>query len=132
MAIPRCAWTAHNIALSIWRKSGFAHGQAFCIRVLGRASECPGRSGLLRSGKDVQKSRDHGLEPANLDLIVREWAPRLALSEASIRSYLTENIYYYLDAACLEGLQPVLRYAAETGALPTAPDLRFVDLQKPV
>lgn len=77
-----------------------------------------------------QKSRDHGLEPANLDLIVREWAPRLALSEASVRSYLTENIYYYLDAACLEGLRLFYRYAAETGALPTAPDLRFVDAAK--
>src|SRR5271155_49922 len=51
-----------------------------------------------------QQSRDHGLEPASLDLIAREWAPRLGLKESAIRSYLTDNIYYHLDTACLEGL----------------------------
>jgi chorismate dehydratase len=71
-------------------------------------------------------SRDHGLEPASLDRIAREWAPRLALSEADVRSYLTENIHYHLDAGCLEGLQLFYRYAAEIGALPAAPELRFV------
>ena len=44
-----------------------------------------------------QQSRDHGLEPASLDHIAREWAPRLGIGEADVRSYLTENIYYYLD-----------------------------------
>jgi chorismate dehydratase len=77
-----------------------------------------------------QKSRDRGLEPASLDVIAREWAPRLALSEASVRSYLTENIYYHLDAACLEGLRLFYRYAAEAGALPAAPELRFLDAAK--
>jgi chorismate dehydratase len=73
-----------------------------------------------------QQSRDHGLEPASLDHIVREWAPRLGLEESAVRSYLTENIYYHLDAPCLEGLQLFYRYAAEIGALPTAPDLCFL------
>jgi chorismate dehydratase len=73
-----------------------------------------------------QQSRDHGLEPANLDQIAREWAPRLALKESAVRAYLTENIYYYLDAACLEGLQLFYRYAAEIGALPAAPEMRFL------
>ena len=44
--------------------------------------------------------------------------PRLGISEADVRSYLTENIYYNLDAPCLEGLQLFYRYAAEIGALP--------------
>ena len=73
-----------------------------------------------------QQSRDHGLEPASLDQIAREWAPRLGLSQADVRSYLTENIYYHLDAACLEGLQLFYRYAAEIGALPAAPEMRFL------
>jgi chorismate dehydratase len=73
-----------------------------------------------------QQSRDHGLEPANLDHIAREWAPRLSISEFAVRSYLTENIYYHLDAACLEGLQLFYRYAAEIGALHTAPEMRFL------
>jgi len=73
-----------------------------------------------------QQSRDHGLEPANLDQMAREWAPRLGLKESDVRTYLTENIYYHLDAACLEGLQLFYRYAAEIGALPAAPEMRFL------
>jgi chorismate dehydratase len=73
-----------------------------------------------------QQSRHHGLEPANLDQIAREWAPRLGLEESAVRAYLTENIYYHLDAACLEGLQLFYRYASEIGALPAAPEMRFL------
>jgi chorismate dehydratase len=73
-----------------------------------------------------QQSRDHGLEPASLDYIAREWAPRLGLSETAIRSYITENIYYHLDPACLEGLQLFYRYAAEIGALPAAPEMHYL------
>jgi chorismate dehydratase len=77
-----------------------------------------------------QQSRDHGLEPASLDQITREWAPRLSLKGSDIRSYLTDNIYYHLDAACLEGLQLFYRYAAEIGALPPAPDISFLNAEK--
>jgi chorismate dehydratase len=73
-----------------------------------------------------QQSRDHGLEPANLDQMARQWAPRLGLKESDVRTYLTENIYYHLDAACLEGLELFYRYAAEIGALPAAPEMRFL------
>jgi chorismate dehydratase len=85
------------------------------------------------SSKDLaavfQQSRDHGLEAASLDQITREWGPRLGLKEADVRSYLTESIYYYLDAACLEGLQLFYRYAAEIGALPEAPRVIFLDVK---
>ncbi|HEX4783274.1 MAG TPA: menaquinone biosynthesis protein [Candidatus Sulfotelmatobacter sp.] len=74
-----------------------------------------------------QNSRDHGLEPANLNATAREWAPRLGISEAAVRAYLTENIHYQLDAGCLEGLRLFYRYAAEIGVLPSAPELQFVD-----
>jgi chorismate dehydratase len=73
-----------------------------------------------------QQSRDHGLEPRSLDHITREWAPRLGLAESDVRCYLTENIYYQLDAPCLEGLQLFYRYAAEIGALPAAPEMHFL------
>jgi chorismate dehydratase len=74
-----------------------------------------------------RNSRDHGLEPANLDQIACEWAPRLGISEKDILTYLTENIHFKLDAGCLEGMQLFYRYAAEIGALPQAPELRFVE-----
>jgi chorismate dehydratase len=79
-----------------------------------------------------QNSRDHGLEALSLDQIVREWTPRLDMSETEVRSYLTNNIHYHLDAACLEGLQLFYQYAAEIGALPAAPELQFVDATKEV
>jgi chorismate dehydratase len=77
-----------------------------------------------------QQSRDHGLEPASLNQITSEWAPRLALKESDVRSYLTESIYYHLDAPCLEGLQLFYRYAAEIGALPPAPEMDFLSAVK--
>ena len=79
-----------------------------------------------------QNSRDHGLEPSSINEIAREWAPRLDIGEADVRSYLTQNIHYRLDAGCLEGLRLFYRYAAEIGALPAAPELQFVDATKAV
>jgi chorismate dehydratase len=73
-----------------------------------------------------RRSRDHGLEPASLDRIARDWSPRVGITENEVRSYLTENIYYHLDADCLEGLQLFYRYAAEIGALPVAPRVNFL------
>jgi chorismate dehydratase len=75
-------------------------------------------------------SRDHGLESGSLNEIARDWAPRLGLSETDVRGYLTENIHYQLDAACLEGLKLFYRYAADIGALTVAPQLRFLEAAK--
>ena len=75
-----------------------------------------------------QNSRDHGLEPSSLTQIARDWAPRLDVSETEVRTYLTQNIHYQLDAGCLEGLQLFYRHAAEIGVLPAAPELRFVEM----
>jgi chorismate dehydratase len=80
----------------------------------------------------VRESRDHGLQPTNLNQIACEWAPRLNISEDDIRAYLTESIHYRLDAGCLEGLQLFYRYAAEIGALPPAPRLSFFEAAKAI
>jgi chorismate dehydratase len=77
-------------------------------------------------------SRDHGLMPQNLEAISREWAPRVGLTEDDVRSYLTENIHYHLDAGCVEGLQLFFRYAAELGLLPASPELQFATSVVPV
>jgi chorismate dehydratase len=83
------------------------------------------------TGQDLtaifQHSRDHGLKPSSLDYISRHWCPKLGLTERDIRSYLTENIHYRLDESCLEGLRLFYRYAAEVGALPTEPELAFLN-----
>jgi chorismate dehydratase len=79
-----------------------------------------------------QNSRDHGLRASSLQLIAREWAPRLDIGEADVRSYLTQNIHYQFDAGCREGLQLFYRYAAEIGALPATPEPLFLDTPKAV
>jgi len=74
-----------------------------------------------------QQSRDNGLAPQNLQQIAREWAPRLGLTPDEIKCYLTENIHYYLDPYCIEGMNLFFRYASECGALPQAPGLCFLE-----
>jgi chorismate dehydratase len=76
--------------------------------------------------KIFQQSRDRGLEPQNLDVIAREWSPKLQLSEDDIRSYLTGNIHYYLDRENHAGLKLFLQYSQEIGLIPAVPDLRFL------
>lgn len=73
-----------------------------------------------------QQSRDHGLEPQNLEVISKEWAPRVNLSKKDVRDYLTQNIHYSLDEACIRGMQLFFQYAAECVALPAAPELDFL------
>ena len=73
---------------------------------------------------DFQSSRDHGL--AHVGDLVSEWADRIAVPAATIRTYLTENIHYFLDDASLEGLRVFYRYAAEFSVLPAAPELRLL------
>jgi chorismate dehydratase len=77
-----------------------------------------------------QESRNHGLLPNSLDVIAREWVPRLALSEDDVKNYLTENIYYSLDPDCLNGMRLFYQLARECGALPAAPPLSFLDAAK--
>lgn len=73
-----------------------------------------------------QESRNHGLLPHNLEKIVDGWTRRLPLSKADIRTYLTQNIHYYLDSECIAGLRLFYEYAAECGVLPRVASLHFL------
>jgi len=94
------------------------------------------REALREAARDLdlatifRQSRDHGLQPGSLERIAREWSPRVALSEAEIKSYLTENIYYNLDNGCVQGMQLFWRYAEEYAVLPPAPKLSFLDTSR--
>jgi len=79
-----------------------------------------------RIAETFKKSRDHGLEPENLETIAQKWAPQLGLTIEEVRTYLVRNIHYYLDPPSLEGLRLFYRYGSEIGALPTASQLRFL------
>ena len=53
--------------------------------------------------EDLQASRDHGL--AHIDELVAEWSERIPVPRETIRFYLTNNIHYVLDEACLRGME---------------------------
>lgn len=73
---------------------------------------------------DFVTSRDHGF--AHIEDLVEEWSRRIAVPKSTIRTYLTENIHYTLDEACIDGLHTFYRYAEECGVLPAAPSLRLL------
>jgi chorismate dehydratase len=73
---------------------------------------------------DLNQSRENGM--ANLDSLVREWTPRIALPAATIHDYLTNNIHYALDEDCIRAIGVFRQYAAEIGILPPLPGLRFL------
>jgi chorismate dehydratase len=76
------------------------------------------RCGITRDQliADLTASRDHGL--AHTEELVHEWAPRLPLPAETIRTYLTKNIHYTLDADCLQAIHRFHTLAAATGVLP--------------
>lgn len=73
---------------------------------------------------DFERSRDSGLD--HLDEIVREWSTRIAVPGTTVKRYLFDNIHYFLDDVCLDGLNIFYRYAVECGALSSVPKLRFL------
>ncbi len=66
---------------------------------------------------DLCASRDAGLR--HTEDLVRAWAPRLALPEQTVRTYLSENIHYTLDSDCLRAMDMLYALAESTGVLPT-------------
>jgi chorismate dehydratase len=78
-----------------------------------------------------QASRNHGLEPAALEQIAREWSKRLQIAPAEVKDYLTRNIYYQLDPDCLEGMELFFRYAAECGAVERLQPISFLQPTTP-
>jgi len=74
-----------------------------------------------------QRSRDHGLLPVNREKIAKAWAPKVGISESAVRSYLSHNIDYELDSACLDGLRLFYRHAEECKIFPKAPKLNFLE-----
>ena len=97
-----------------------------------RAAALRNRAPDLDLAHIFQQSRDHGLEPQNLDQIVKEWAPRLQLSPSDVFTYLTQHIYYQLSEECLDGLSLFYRYGSDCKALPAGPGLHFLDTPRPV
>ena len=75
---------------------------------------------LARFRKDFEASRDFGL--AHVDDIAAEYAPKLNMTPAGVKVYLTENIDYSLDEENRKGLRVFYRLARETGIIPVEKD----------
>jgi chorismate dehydratase len=73
---------------------------------------------------DLNSGRDAGL--AHIDQLVDEWTPRIAIAPATIRTYLTRNIHYTLDAECLRAIELFRELAAEIDVLPPLPELNLL------
>ena len=73
---------------------------------------------------DLLHSRDAGL--AHIDRIVDDWEPRIAIPRSTIRTYLTHNIHYRLDEACIAAIHRFRTEAAALGILLPLPTLRFL------
>jgi chorismate dehydratase len=74
--------------------------------------------------EDLEASRNHGL--LNIEPLVDEWAPRIAIPTATIRHYLSTNIHYVLNTDCIRAIELFRQYAAEVDVLPSLPGLRFL------
>jgi chorismate dehydratase len=74
--------------------------------------------------EDLEASRNHGL--LNIEKLVEQWTPRIAIPPATIRNYLSHNIHYVLNADCVRAIEVFRQFAAEVDVLPPIPNLRFL------
>jgi chorismate dehydratase len=106
-----------------WRNfTGLPWVAAFWALRAGALEEVGGSANQLI--QDLQTSRDHGM--AHVDDLADEWSGRIRVPRETIRFYLTNNIHYILDEACLRGLDAFYRLAAQCGALPAAPPVTLL------
>jgi chorismate dehydratase len=74
--------------------------------------------------EDLETSRNHGL--LNIEKLVEQWTPRIAIPPSTIRHYLSYNIHYVLNTDCVRAIELFRQYAAEVKVLSPLPHLRFL------
>jgi len=82
-----------------------------------------GRGNLSSHIADFAASRDFGL--AHIDDIAAEYAPKLSMTPAAVKVYLTQNIDYSLDEDNRQGLKLFYKLAHEVGIVPAEKELSF-------
>jgi chorismate dehydratase len=72
----------------------------------------------------LRQSREFGVR--NIPAIAKRYAEELSLKEEFLQEYLTQNVHYFMDEACADGLRAFYELAAHVGAIKTARSLEFV------
>jgi chorismate dehydratase len=72
----------------------------------------------------LQQSRDFGV--ANIPQISERYSATVGLKKEFVQDYLEQNVYYYMNDACLEALRLFYEKAAEVGAIPSVKKVRFL------
>jgi chorismate dehydratase len=116
--VGRCQWI--DLALE-WRTRT---NLPWVAAVWAVRPEALGQITAAQLTEDLEASRNHGL--LNIEPLVQEWAPRIALPPATIRHYLSSNIHYVLNSDCIRAIELFRQYAAEVGVLAPLPRLRFL------
>ena len=107
-----CTWV--DVA-RLWRTHT---GLPWVAAVWAVRPEALDRCGITRDEliADLLASRDAGMQ--HTDDLVAEWLPRIPLPTTVIRDYLTKNIHYTLDDACLKAIDRFFELAEDNGVLP--------------
>ena len=72
----------------------------------------------------LKQSRDFGV--ANIPAIADRYSESLQIKKDYVREYLEQNVHYYMDSACVEGLELFYEKAAKVGAIKGVRSLQFV------
>jgi chorismate dehydratase len=72
----------------------------------------------------LRASRDFGVQ--NIPVIAKRYSEQLSMKEDFLREYLEENVHYYTDDACLEGLRIFYNKAADLGVIKSTRQLEFL------
>ncbi len=84
------------------------------------------RSGVQDQGlvDALCESREFGVR--NIPEIAKRYAESLSLKEEFLQEYLTQNVDYYMDEACVEGLRQFYEMAQDVGAIKSARQVEFL------
>jgi len=72
----------------------------------------------------LNKSRDLGV--ADIPKIAEQYSGPLEMKKEFLQEYLENNVYYYLDRKCVDGLGLFYEKAAEAGAIKSVRKLEFL------
>lgn len=72
----------------------------------------------------LKESRDFGV--AHIPSIAEKYSGELGLPKGSLERYLRENVYYYMDRKCIDGLSLFYEKAAQIGAIKSLRPLEFL------